>query len=387
MAQVDTFDAFNQRNTEFLEKFVLTPIVIYVQTKGCNVTIEDLRTVLKLSKVTVASFDAALPPVGGLPTSIPAPRVTQTKKQTATRTPTGERCAHILKKSKDRSGEPCGKAAYHWSRCKGCLAKKSVQEELATSGIATQAEIEAVIKDSKKKDSSVTSVAPPDASLAQGTRPIGAMPMGIAQNDFIELDRAAGLFLHNPSRLIVQAIPDGYNAVGILPQDRTDAEHITPDKHPLIIKYNFLFEGKRLAPVYSAPPQVLQAPQAPQVLQSLQTLQSPQVPAPAILSVPPAPSPIYPPQTFSAPPAPAPISSVPSSFTPQTFSVPPASSPVPSAPSNPTPMMLPQPQPVYAPTANGTMVMPPSISPPGMHGLMPPPMIPGLVQPMILGQN
>jgi hypothetical protein len=327
MAQVDTFEAFNQRNTEFLERYVLTPIVDYVNHKGCHVTLDDFRSVLKLSKVTVAPFDVA-PSIGGLPSSVGVPRIAQPKKTPTARTTTGERCAHILKKSKDRSGDACGKAAFMWSRCKGCLAKKSVQEELSQAGIASTQDILAAINDPKKKDGT-TVVAPPTASLAQGTMPTAAMPMGAPQNDFIEVDHANKIILHNPSRLLLQPVADGvYNTVGILPADSNNAEPITEDKRPLIAKYGFLYEGK---PVIIAP-----------------------APAPVSMSVP--------------------------AFIQSPLVHPPA----------PSPMILPQQ--VYAPTANGTMVMPPPIPPPSFPSmqpaaLIPPPTIPGLVQPVALGTN
>src|SRR5437016_1414265 len=56
-----------------------------------------------------------------------------------------ESCEHKLTKSKDRTGEACGKPAIRWKRCKACLKKAIVKTQLVNNGIATLDEIEKLL--------------------------------------------------------------------------------------------------------------------------------------------------------------------------------------------------------------------------------------------------
>lgn len=244
MAQVDVVSGFNTLTENFIDTNILAPIVDFVQRKGCAISIDDLRNLLKISKVTVAvPTTVAYDPNSGQSTT--QTKTTTTPKPRATKTVesgTKEICKHIIKKSAQRAGLICGKNALRWERCKGCLGKACVKEDLVKQGITSIVEIEAVLRDSKKKDG--TPVTVPTPSAPQISKP--SVPV-LTNDQFMAIEGADGFYLHRDSNLIVQKLPNGkYEVKGM--NENGSARPINTSDHSFIRKYGFLLNGTELPP-------------------------------------------------------------------------------------------------------------------------------------------
>jgi hypothetical protein len=304
MAQVDVYAGFNVYTAQFIETNILNPIVDFVTRKGCNITIDDLRNLLKISKVTVttpsmAPYDAAVsqPTTQTRTTTTPKPRASKVGESGVIET-----CEHTIKKSPQRSGEKCGKRAFRWKRCKACLAKTCVKEELVKLNIATLAEIEEVLRDSKKKDGAPVAVINPAAP--QLSKPTAAV---LTSDQFISIDGSPGFYLHRESNLIVEKLPDGkYEVKGV--NENNNARLTNPSDYDVIRKYGFLVNGAELPPV----PAVAPIPTSPMPIyiptsdQVVTVHQPQQIQVPSQLSLAPIPQPIQIPIQHSFAPVPVP---------------------------------------------------------------------------------
>ena len=267
----------------FVHTYILNPIVGHLNTKGVQVTLEELAGVLQMPapRVAPAMPGPAVPGMafGGAVPSM-APAITPTRKSTTTTVPApipGRSCAYQFKRG-EHKGEFCGKPTIGGSDyCNTCAKNRKNLPKAAVAGM-------------------IPGAAPGAGGIPQGyAAPVAGTTASQGELSVVEYDPARGLYREPTHNFILSQNNDIITVLGKLVDNNivglTPAEANTAREIGMTVSNATL-----LAPVSTQPT-------APAVTSTQAT--APHAPAP-VFAVPHAPAPV-----FAVPHAPAPVLAVP----------------------------------------------------------------------------